>query len=859
MNSFEPKQFGKYYLVEKIAMGGMAEIYKAKTFGVDGFEKLLAIKRILPHCAADKDFITMLIDEAKLSVLLSHANIVQVYDLGKIGEDYFISMEYIHGVNLRDIMYHCRETQRPIPPEIAVYIIAEICRGLDYAHGKTDTQGQPLNIVHRDVSPQNILLSYEGEVKIVDFGIAKAAMNISHTMAGILKGKIAYMSPEQALGKAVDHRTDIFSAGILLYEMLTNTKLYTGESQFEVLKKIRTTKIEEGKLSGTIPEALKPVVAKALAYKSEDRFQNAGDLQIELTKFLYSTYFDFSPRKLAAFIKEVFSVELKEEQLRRAKEAALESQTASMNIDEGAKQMEIVHRDDLSLTPIEERPPESQIETMVTPTAQEKDVSTERKRVALKKKAARWPRAVAAIAILLASAYGVFHFAPGLHFWKQKPLSETAQANGAINVTSVPEGAKILLDGKDTGLTTPAPIPNLKINTQYFVRLEKEEFRPAEQRIRLSSSDPLPLSMELKKIGGTLNVISEPSGAAILVDGKTTGQVTPATIEDVELGTDHKITLSKPTYEDFEEVVNLTSTKPQKISASLKPPGKAEPPTTTPPIAAPVPPLPTVTPTTPPSPPAAEIPKPEAAGSLQVTSNPNGARIILDGKSTGKQTPATIGNLKVGKSYNVGIVKDEFERWSKKITIAGTKPMSIAGELKATQKPTEKMPSPAAPPPIAPPEKPVKTTPPPAGTAPGTPAQVRIASSPSGADVFVNAEFKGKTPLTASVAAGSVSIIVSKEGLAKFTRKITVRPGEKVNLTDINLTDLYGEVSLSSIPPRANVVFDGQTIPAKTPVTVRKVRRDERHSISVSMPGYRTWTTSFEGSDKAFNVVLEPE
>nr|HPM41186.1 serine/threonine-protein kinase [bacterium] len=239
MSDFEPKQFGKYFLIEKLAVGGMAEIYKAKTFGVDGFEKELAIKRILPHCAADKDFITMLVAEAKLSVMLSHANIVQVYDLGKVGEDYFISMEFIHGVNLRDIMYHAREAKVPIPLDISVYIISEICKGLDYAHRKTDQNNSPLDIVHRDVSPQNVLLSYEGEVKIVDFGIAKAAMNISHTMAGILKGKIAYMSPEQATGQTVDNRTDIFSTGILLYEIVTGTKLFTGESQFEVLKKIR--------------------------------------------------------------------------------------------------------------------------------------------------------------------------------------------------------------------------------------------------------------------------------------------------------------------------------------------------------------------------------------------------------------------------------------------------------------------------------------------------------------------------------------------------------------------------------------------------------------------------------------------
>src|SRR3989338_3415549 len=281
MAIFEPKQFGKYLLLEKLAVGGMAEIYKAKTFGAEGFEKLLALKKILQHAAADKEFITMLVDEAKLSVLLSHANIVQVYDLGKLGDDFFITMEFINGVNLRDILYRLREKGKQLVPEYAVYIVSEVCKGLDYAHRKTDSQNNPLGIVHRDVSPQNILISYEGEVKIVDFGIAKAAMNISHTMAGILKGKIAYMSPEQATGKNVDYRTDIFSIGIVLHEALTGNKLFTGDSQFEVLKKILSSKISADALPVSIPQPLRVVLAKALAYRPEDRYQSASDMQID--------------------------------------------------------------------------------------------------------------------------------------------------------------------------------------------------------------------------------------------------------------------------------------------------------------------------------------------------------------------------------------------------------------------------------------------------------------------------------------------------------------------------------------------------------------------------------------------------
>lgn len=317
MAKFNPKPFGKYFLIDKLATGGMAEIYKAKTFGVDGFEKLLAIKRILPHCSEDKEFIDMLIDEAKLSVLLSHTNIVQVYDLGKVGDDYFISMEFINGINLREVLNSLKEANASLGEELVLYIVSEICKGLDYAHSKRDTEGKPLNIVHRDISPQNILLSLEGEVKIVDFGIAKAAMNISHTMAGILKGKISYMSPEQALGKPIDRKTDIFSAGLMLYEFLTGEKFFTGETQFEVLKKIRTTRVTEKNLPADFAEPVKKILAKALAYSTKERYDNAGDFQIDLTRHLYTTYADFTPRKLKKLMDRLLPARILSKYCRR--------------------------------------------------------------------------------------------------------------------------------------------------------------------------------------------------------------------------------------------------------------------------------------------------------------------------------------------------------------------------------------------------------------------------------------------------------------------------------------------------------------------------------------------------------------
>lgn len=823
MADFEPKQFGKYYLLEKLAVGGMAEIYKAKTFGVDGFEKQLVLKRILPHCCADKEFITMLIDEAKLSVVISHANVVQVYDLGKVGEDYFISMEYINGPNLRDIIYRCRERNIKIPAELAVYVVSEICKGLDYAHRKTDQNGHPLNIVHRDVSPQNILISYEGEVKIVDFGIAKAAMNISHTMAGILKGKIAYMSPEQALGKSIDFRTDIFSTGIILYEILTQEKLFTGESQFEVLKKIRTTKVEISKLSNDIPEKLKPILVKALAYFPKDRFQSAGDMQIELTKFLYSTYIDFSPQKLASFVKDLFSDELKRQQQLAAREAALEAQTSSINVALEAMQENIVHREDTGVT--------------MKATSMEPfhgggskggehlpDLSKLRKRNTFK-------HAVSALIVVALIAGAGFSYWKWIHpIWFGKTVT-----TGTVNLNSDPSGAKIILEGKETSLTTPAILDNLEINKRYDLKLRKEGFADLSYSLISTSAEPLTLKLDLSKEMGTIKISTEPAGAKITIGKEDTGKTTPAKITGLELKKELKIVLSKEGFKTVEKSLTIEDTKEIEL--------------TTPLVAI-------------------------SYGDILVTSTPAGALVYVDGKNTGKTTPAKITGLEQGKEYTVALTKKDFDQVTRKVNLDKSE-VTITGELKKKKPPEEKPakePATTTPPkePVKPDEKvkeekvtkgkeqpPVEEKAVEGGT--GT---VKVSSSPSGADVFINSEHKGTTPATIKVPSGKVKVLVSKQGYMHYATTVNVGPGETKSIGNVELGDIYGEVEVASTPPAASVAIDGQTIGARTPVTIRKVRRDQSHSITVSLPGYRSWSKSFNmGNEKvkSFNILLEKE
>ena len=312
----KPTPFGKYYLLERINVGGMAEVFKAKVVGVEGFERIVALKRILPHIAEDEEFITMFIDEAKIAVQLQHANIAQIFDLGKVDDAYFIALEYVQGATCAAFLMTCASMHQTMPLPQVCYVIMQVCEGLDYAHNKRDAQGRALNLVHRDVSPQNVLIGYEGEVKLIDFGIAKAAGKASKTQAGILKGKFGYMSPEQVRGLSIDRRSDIFAVGIILYEMLTGERLFVGESDFSTLEKVRNVEVvPPSSFNSQIPEQLERIVLKALAKDLEDRYQNALDLHDDLQAFLYSVG-KFSSRKdLSVWMKRTFSAGLAVEEV----------------------------------------------------------------------------------------------------------------------------------------------------------------------------------------------------------------------------------------------------------------------------------------------------------------------------------------------------------------------------------------------------------------------------------------------------------------------------------------------------------------------------------------------------------------
>ena len=310
------EQFGRYILLERIAIGGMAEIFKAKAPGLGGFEKILAIKRLHPRYSQDADFIEMLIDEARITVELAHGNIGQIFDLGRCEDHYFIAMEHIDGRDLYRVMKRLKELRRPWPINGAAYVAMEACSGLDYAHRKKDRVGRALNIIHRDVSPQNVLLSFEGDCKLVDFGIAKAALRAYETEAGIIKGKFYYMSPEQAKGEPLDHRTDIFSLGIVLYEMLTGELLYKDEDDITLLSRVRRADIRPpSELRSDVPRDLERIVMWALGRDRDERFPSARHMQRELAEFIRRADRPFGKDQLGRMMRALFLGESGEESL----------------------------------------------------------------------------------------------------------------------------------------------------------------------------------------------------------------------------------------------------------------------------------------------------------------------------------------------------------------------------------------------------------------------------------------------------------------------------------------------------------------------------------------------------------------
>lgn len=303
-----PEEYGNYFLLEKIAVGGMAELFKAQQRGVQGFQKIVAIKRILPHFSNNEDFVTMFIDEAKLAAQLTHPNIVQIFDLGKAGSSYYIAMEYVNGRDLRTLLKRVRSLGLPFPEQVAAFVVMKVAAALDYAHRKRGFDDRELKLVHRDISPQNVILSTDGAVKLVDFGIAKAASKASHTLAGALKGKLLYMSPEQATGQPLDNRSDLYSLGLVLFELLTGERCFQADSELGVLEKVRQGRIADlTSLSPTVSRDMAAIVSRALQKGVDHRYPSARFMERDLRDYLQRLSTPLTEHDVADYLQVLLS------------------------------------------------------------------------------------------------------------------------------------------------------------------------------------------------------------------------------------------------------------------------------------------------------------------------------------------------------------------------------------------------------------------------------------------------------------------------------------------------------------------------------------------------------------------------
>ena len=320
------ERLGNYILLEKINAGGMAEVYLSKSVGANGINKFLAIKRILPQFADNREFIEMFKEEAKIAVNLNHNNLVSIIDFKASQNQLYLVMEYVQGQNLRQLLQQKKKKGLSLSLDFIVYLIREVSAGLDHAHRCVDkTTGKPLNIIHRDMSPQNIMVSYDGEIKIVDFGIAKAEAAGEATRVGTLKGKFSYMSPEQAEGLVIDQVSDIFSLGIILWELIADDRLFVANNEMNILKRIKECDIPElRRVNPTVPVELERIVKKALMKDHSLRYQTSSDLQKDLTRFLNKEYPDFTPSDFSTFMKFLFESEYSHAQERMVTYARLD-------------------------------------------------------------------------------------------------------------------------------------------------------------------------------------------------------------------------------------------------------------------------------------------------------------------------------------------------------------------------------------------------------------------------------------------------------------------------------------------------------------------------------------------------------
>ncbi|MDB4944921.1 MAG: Serine/threonine protein kinase PrkC, regulator of stationary phase [Labilithrix sp.] len=537
-----PSRFGKYTLIRKLATGGMAELFLAIQKSVAGFEKLLVIKRILPSMNQDRAFIEMLLHEARIAATLSHPNIVQIFDVGQQDGQYFIAMEHVHGEDLRSIVRQMKKKDvLEFPLEHALAIVLGMCAGLSYAHEKHELDGSALNIVHRDISPQNVVVTFTGDVKIVDFGIAKSDNRSGEsTKSGKLKGKVPYMSPEQARGEVIDARSDVFSTGVMLFELTTGKRLFRGSSEYETLRLICERDYPRPRdVRADYPPGLEAIVMKSLAKDARDRYQSAREMQADLETFVRQHQIAVSHIALNQFMQALFEdkLALQKEMLLQGKQLAdiIEMQHA-MTAHDGQGDVDASGRHAASTN------------SMPAAARTLTDIAAQPHR----SRGAGLAMGALGGVLLLAAVGGT----AGYLATRKDPASASTLATtgasatpavvkGAITLESDPPGASIWINGDLRAEVTPATITALPTAVPLDVKLTLDGFEQSREQLTLKADEPAKVHSSLKRgsVVADVKVAPESAAAAFAVDGKP---VSGPRIEGITSSVSHKLVVSAP-------------------------------------------------------------------------------------------------------------------------------------------------------------------------------------------------------------------------------------------------------------------------------------------------------------------------
>jgi serine/threonine protein kinase len=491
------ERFGKYLIVGEVAVGGMAEVFLGVHEGLEGFTKVVVIKRVLPQFSANAEFVRMFVDEARLAARLDHPNVVRTYEFGEVANHYFTTMEYLPGEDLGKTLNKLISSQRMMPVHLAVGIVAQVCAGLHFAHQLTDTAGRPLNLVHRDVNPTNIIITYGGEVKLIDFGVAKTNTN-AQTVAGTIKGKIAYMSPEQLLSRGIDQRSDVFSTGVVLWELLAQRPLFMRDNEAATLYAIMNDPIPlPSRYRPDVPPELDAIVMRALSRTPADRFDSAEEMEDALDQFLTRVTGKYDARSVARMLEDVFG-----STRARAKRAIAQTRSLSANISLVMKLRTDV-RSDLA----------SNLESLAKGSTQEDlgDVSEP-----------RGSKLFLGLAALVVAGImgGVLYVVLGTSLLSSaQPLTAETAQQGSIELASTPSGAAISIGGEPTGLKTPATLTGLAAG-QVTIRLELAGHGAIAEQVDVPGGAVVKRAFEMKPAMGMLVIEQLPDVAVVFVDGE---------------------------------------------------------------------------------------------------------------------------------------------------------------------------------------------------------------------------------------------------------------------------------------------------------------------------------------------------